>query len=85
MILHLHSEEEATDLSVWVFDHCDGTIEVTRQLEAWLDQTIQSTRHWPIEVQVPPELVAPLEATIDDWGEVLSAHDEAFNSYMRAA
>lgn len=85
MILHLHNEEEATDLSVWVFDHCGGSADDDRELEDWLDSTIQSTRVWPIEVPVPAPLQEPLEATINDWAEVLAAHKENFHSFTRAA
>lgn len=78
-VLSLHSASELTDLRAWALDHANEP--ATR---AWLDG-ISLDAVFPLEVPVPAALAEDVRDLINDWCEVLAAHedDEVFLTCMR--
>ncbi|MGX9944920.1 hypothetical protein ACTG4Q_20880 [Bradyrhizobium denitrificans] len=79
--LHAASEEELSDLSVWLEHHPDNVTEEVR-FEAidFLHQTIEAIETYPATVYVPTQFVSALHGVIDDWAEVLGAHNESLET-----
>jgi hypothetical protein len=75
------SEEELSDLSVWLENHPDDvTHEVRFEAIDFLDQTIDAVDAYPSTIYVPSHLVEALVGLIEDWAEVLGAHNESLET-----
>ncbi len=71
--------EEVHDLITWLDDHPDGVNTMSRDAVAqWLMDFLQNTEVFPSLTAVPEWAVDVLDAVIEDWIEVLTAHDERF-------
>jgi putative heme iron utilization protein len=77
------SEEELSDLAAWLHDHPDDvTLEVRFEAIDFLLETMEAVETYPMTVYVPTPLVDALVGVIEDWGEVLSAHNESLTTTM---
>lgn len=77
------SEEELDDLSVWLELHPDDvTLEIRFEAIDFLHQTIEAVSTFPSTVYVPTHLVDAIDGVIEDWAEVLAAHDESFETHL---
>ncbi len=76
------SEEDLDDLVIWLTDHPDEVpAEARLAAELWLSRTIIEITSYPAVIVVPTEHVAAINGVIDDWAEILSAHDEPFHTH----
>lgn len=80
--LYLHSEEERYDLAEWLRCH-DGEPDYPAGMSMTADWLCALTvGDYPARVPVPAEHVEPMNVIIDDWIEVLAAHDESLESRL---
>ena len=77
--LNAANETELADLGVWLEHHPEEVSEDVRfQAIDFIDQTIDAAEAYPCCIYVPTHLVDALVGVIEDWTEVLTAHDESF-------
>jgi hypothetical protein len=77
------NETELSDLGVWLEHHPEEVSEDVRfQAIDFIDQTIDAVESYPCCICVPTHLVDALVGVIEDWTEVLTAHDESFLTNM---
>lgn len=77
------SEEELSDLAVWLENHPDEvTHEVRFEAIDFLHKTMDAVETFPSTVYVPTHLVDALVGVIEDWSEVLGAHNESLTTTM---
>ena len=70
---------ELVDLADWLEDHPAETDEGLRwKVQDWLIELVENTSAYPSFIAVPTEYVEVLDEVIDDWVEILTAHDEPF-------
>jgi hypothetical protein len=71
--------DEIDDLIIWLDDHPDDVDSSSRGAVAqWLVDFLRNAEAFPSATTVPEVALDVLDALIDDWIEVLSAHDEEF-------
>jgi hypothetical protein len=81
--LNAASEEELDDLATWLEHHPDDvTQEVRFEAIDFLLETMGAVETYPSTVYVPTHLVDAIDGVIDDWAEVLSAHDESLETHL---
>ncbi|WP_439357891.1 hypothetical protein [Bradyrhizobium sp. DASA03007] len=70
-------------MAAWLVDHPDDvTHEVRFEAIDFMHKTIDAVETYPCTVYVPTHLVDAINGVIDDWTEVLSAHDENFETNL---
>ena len=89
-MLILHSEEELRDIATWLDEHpsveemieAGIPVDAATRLDGFLSRLINESEidAYPSFHPVPAGLAPLLQMAMDDWGEVLGAHDEAFFS-----
>jgi hypothetical protein len=81
--LNAANETELADLGVWLEHHPEEVSEDVRfQAIDFIDETIDATEAYPCTIYVPMHLVDAIVGVIEDWVEVLSAHEEDFLTTM---
>lgn len=81
--LHAASEEELNDLADWLHHHPeDVALEARWEAIDFLLETMEAVQTYPMTVYVPTKLVDAIDGVIDDWVEVLSAHNENFATHL---
>lgn len=84
--LYVNSEEEVSDLIAWSEDHPDDASLASRDAVAqWLVEFRRSANGFPSSLRVPAEIIDVLDALIEDWVEVLTAHNAEFATELRLA
>ncbi|TYO65471.1 hypothetical protein FXV83_16175 [Bradyrhizobium hipponense] len=77
------NEEELSDLAVWLENHPDDvTHEVRFEAIDFLLETMEAVETYPATVYVPTHLVDALVGVIEDWAEVLGAHNESLETHL---
>jgi hypothetical protein len=77
--------DEIDDL-IWLDNHPDDVDPSSRDAVAqWLVDLLQNTEAFPSSAAVPEGAVGVLDALIEDWTEVLTAHDEGFLTELKKA
>lgn len=78
--------DEIYDLIIWSDHHPDDVDPLSRDAVAqWLVELLRNAEAFPSSSAVPEEAVDVLDALIEDWTEVLTAHDEGFLTELRKA
>jgi hypothetical protein len=81
--LNAASEEELNDLADWL-EHPEHVPSVSHEVrfEAidFLLETMEAVQTYPMTVYVPTHLVVAIKDVIDDWAEVLGAHNESLET-----
>ena len=78
--------DEIDDLIIWLDDHPDDVDPLSRDAAAqWLVEFWRNTEAFPASVAVPEGAVDVLDALIEDWTEVLTAHNEEFLTELKRA
>jgi hypothetical protein len=76
--------DEIDDLVIWLDDHPDDVVPSSRDAVAqWLVEFLRTAEAFPASATVPERAVDVLDALIEDWIEVLIAHDEGFLTELR--
>ncbi|MEH2517417.1 hypothetical protein V1279_002990 [Bradyrhizobium sp. AZCC 1610] len=76
--------EEIHDLITWLDDHPADVSSQWRDATAhWLMVFVENTDAFPAFIAVPEELIETLDAVIEDWVEVLTAHNEDFLTELK--
>ena len=84
--LNAANADEIDDLILWLDNHPDEIDPSIRHAAAqWLVELLRRTEAFPAVAAVPEGIEEVLDALIDDWIEVLTAHDEAFFSELNDA
>ena len=82
--LRAANAEEISDLIFWLDDHPDEMGPSSRDAVAeWLAEFWRNAEAYPCSGAVPEEAVEVLDAVIEDWTEVLTAHDEEFLTELK--
>lgn len=75
--------DEIDDLIIWLDYHPDDVGALFRDAVAqWLVEFLRNAEAFPSSAAVPEEAIDVLDALIEDWTEVLTAHDEGFFSKL---
>jgi hypothetical protein len=78
--------DEIDDLIIWLDNHPDDVDPLSRDAAAqWLVDLLRNAKAFPYFAAVPEGAVDVLDALIDDWTEVLTAHDEGFLTELKKA
>lgn len=78
------NRDEIDDLIIWLDDHPDDADLLARDAVAhWLVNLWQNTNEFPSSTVVPRWAAGLLGALIEDWAEVLTAHNEEFFTNLR--
>lgn len=78
--------DEIDDLIIWLDNHPDDVDPLSRDAVAqWLVEFLRSANAFPSSAAVPERAVDVLDALIEDWTEVLIAHDEGFLTELKKA
>ena len=78
--------DEIDDLIIWLDNHPDHVDPLSRDAVAqWLAELLRSAEAFPSSAAVPEGAVDVLDALIEDWIEVLTAHDEGFLTELKKA
>jgi hypothetical protein len=76
--------DEIDDLIIWLDDHPDDADPLSRGAVAqWLVDLLRNAKAFPFSAAVPEGAVEVLDALIEDWIEVLIAHDEDFLTELK--
>jgi hypothetical protein len=76
--------DEIDDLIYWLLDHPNELIQSSRDaLARWLSEFRRGANGFPCSAAVPEASISALGALIDDWIEMLTAHDEEFLTELR--
>ncbi len=76
--------DEIDDLIIWSDNHPDDVDPLFRDIVAqWLVEFLRNAGAFPYSIAVPEGAVEVLDALIEDWTEVLTAHDEGFLTELR--
>jgi hypothetical protein len=76
--------DEMDDLIIWLDNHPDGADPLSRDAVAqWLVELLRNAETFPFSAAVPEGTVDVLDALIEDWTEVLTAHDEGFLTELK--
>jgi hypothetical protein len=85
-ILWVANADEIDDLIIWLDHHPDNVDPLSRDSVAqWLVELLRNAEVFPSSAAVPEGAIDVLDALIEDWTEVLTAHDEAFLTELRKA
>jgi len=77
--------DEIDDLIIWLDNHPDDVDPLSRDaLAERLVEFLRNAEAFPFSIAVP-EGAEVLDALIEDWTEVLTAHDEGFLTELRKA
>ena len=78
--------DEIDDLILWLDHHPEDVDPLSRDAVAqWLVELLRKAEAFPSSAAVPEGAVDVLDALIDDWTEVLTAHDEGFLTELEKA
>lgn len=78
--------DEIDDLIIWLDNHPDDVDPLSRDAVAqWLAELLQNAKAFPYSAAIPEGAVDVLDALIEDWTEVLTAHDEGFLTELEKA
>jgi hypothetical protein len=84
--LRAASADEIDDLIIWSDNHPDDVDPLSRDVVAqWLVEFLRNTKAYPSSAAVPEGAVDVIDALIEDWTEVLTAHDEGFLTELKKA
>jgi hypothetical protein len=84
--LRAANADEIDDLIIWLDNHPDDVDPLSRDAVAqWLVELLQNAKAFPSAAAVPEGAVDVLDALIEDWTEVLTAHDEGFLTELKKA
>lgn len=84
--LWVANADEVDDLIIWLDDHPDDADLLSRNAVAqWLVELLRNAETFPSSIAVPEGAIDVLDALIEDWTEVLTAHDEGFLTELRKA
>jgi hypothetical protein len=76
--------DEIDDLIIWLDNHPDDVDPLSRDAVAqWLVELLRSAEAFPSSSAVPEGAVDVLDALIEDWTEVLTAHDDGFLTELK--
>ena len=76
--------DEIDDLIIWLDNHPVDLDPLSRDAVAqWLVEIWRNAEAFPSSVGVPEGAVDVLDALIEDWTEVLTAHDEGFLTELK--
>jgi hypothetical protein len=76
--------DEIDDLIIWLDNHPDEVDPLSRDAVAqWLVEFLRKAEAFPSSAAVPEGAVDVLDALIEDWTEVLTAHDEGFLTELK--
>jgi hypothetical protein len=82
--LRAANADEIDDLIIWLDNHPDDVEPLSRDaLAEWLVEFLRNAEVFPFSIAVPEGAVEVLDALIEDWTEVLTAHDEGFLTELR--
>ena len=78
--------DEIDDLIIWLDNHPDDVDQLSRDAVAqWLVELLRNAEAFPSYAAIPERAIDVLDALIEDWTEVLTAHDEGSHSELRKA
>jgi hypothetical protein len=78
--------DEIDDLIIWLDNHPDDVDPLSRDaVSQWLVGLLRNAEAFPSSAAVPEGAVYVLDALIEDWTEVLTAHDEGFLTELKKA
>ena len=78
-LLTAANEEELSDLLEWLSDHpADLDCMMRWQAQTWLGDVMHDTKVYPASIVVPSDHCEAIDGVIEDWCEILTAHDEEF-------
>ena len=84
--LRAANAHEIDDLIFWLDDHPDDAdLSIRHAAARWLMELSRTTETFPIVTVVPEGIEEVLDALIEDWIEVMSAHHEEFFSELGKA
>jgi hypothetical protein len=84
--LWVANADEIDDLIIWLDNHPDDVEPLSRDaLAEWLVEFLRNAEAFPFSIAVPEGAVEVLDALIEDWTEVLIAHDEGFLTELKKA
>jgi hypothetical protein len=82
--LRAANADEIDDLIIWLDSHPDDVEPLSRDaLAEWLVEFLRNAEAFPFSIAVQEGAVEVLDALIEDWTEVLTAHDEGFLTELR--
>jgi hypothetical protein len=85
-LLNAANASELADLHDWLQDHPADTAEDLRwKAQSWLGDVMDETDAYPAFIAVPSEFVEVIDAVIEDWTEILTAHDEGFLTTLQVS
>jgi hypothetical protein len=77
--------DEIDDLIYWLQDHPDELNPSSRDaLARWLFEFRRGANGFPCSATVPETELVAVGVLVEDWVEVLTAHDEEFLTELRA-
>jgi hypothetical protein len=74
--------DEIDDLIIWLDNHPGESRDAVAQ---WLVELLRNAEAFPSSAAIPEGAVDVLDALIEDWTEVLTAHDEGFFTELKKA
>jgi len=78
--------DEIDDLIIWLGNHPGDVDPLSRDAVAqWLVELLRNAEAFPSSAAIPEGAVDVLDALIEDWTEVLTAHDEGFFTELKKA
>jgi hypothetical protein len=78
-LLTAANASELADLVDWLEDHpADTDADLRWKAKSWLGDVMDETDVYPAFIAVPSNLVEVIDEVIEDWVEILTAHDEGF-------